>query len=175
GLSASAFAQLSSSNTFTSANTFTPTGANGLTFNGDDDSSLSIAATVTGNASSNSLSITWTDNGSGTNTAAAFKVINAANGANAGVPAALAYLLNSNNTADTIPDGLLVEQNGSGSTLTSGIEIKQTAGTLSTGLQFTGTFGNVLKVGSTVVVDASGNISTARLSGNYVASITSSG
>ena len=56
---------------------------------------------------------------------------------------------------DTVPDGMLVEQTGAG-TLSNGIEVKQTAGAITNGLTFTGTFTSVSKVGSTTVLNGTG-------------------
>lgn len=153
--------------------TFSPGSTADVVVNADADSNLQVNYSSTTDATLNIANISISDNASASTGALyGLAVVNNDNGANTGVPDALAYLNNAN-AADTVVDGLLVEQTGAG-TLTNGLEIKRTAGTVTNGLTFTGTFGAVLKVGSTTVINASGQVPTAQLTGNYVANTATS-
>jgi len=150
---------------------FTPAGTGSVVVTSDNDSNLQINSTFTGTGpSQTALAVTLTDNATAAGTSYGLSVTNADNAANVGVPAALAYLKNAN-AAETVPDGLLVEQTGAG-TLTNGAEIKQTAGAITNGLTFTGTFTSVLKVGSTTVLNGTGVVQSASISGTYSNALT---
>jgi hypothetical protein len=127
--------------------TAAPAGAGDIMNTLDSDSNLQVASTFTGTGPSIAVvDVTLTHNGTAAGTSYALSVTNADNGANAGVPAAIGYFRNAN-AAETVTDGLLVEQTGAG-ILSNGLEIKRTAGTLSTGLLFTGAIGTEIKLQS---------------------------
>ena len=148
--------------TWTGNETFTPSGTNNTTVNGDNDSNMQVTNTFTGTGpSQTALAVTLTDNATAAGTSYGLSVTNADNGANVGVPAALAYLKNAN-AAETVADGLLVEQTGAG-TLTSGLEVKQTAGAITNGLTFTGTFSKLINSATFNVSNAGGLTGVATL------------
>ncbi|MEX2006795.1 MAG: MerR family DNA-binding transcriptional regulator [Candidatus Saccharimonadales bacterium] len=123
--------------------TVQPNGASDAIFTLDDDSNVKLNSTYTGAASETSLAINLTHNEIvGGSYGYGLSVTNTDNGANFGVPTALAYLNNAN-AAETVTSGLIVGQTGTG-TLTNGIEIIRTAGAITNGLTFTGTFTNLI-------------------------------
>ncbi len=146
-----------------------PAGSGDAIVTADSDTNFQVNYTSTTDDTIDITHINITDNASAS-TGALFglAVVNNDNGANTGVPDALGYYKNAN-AAETVPDGLLVEQTGAG-TLTSGLEIKRTAGTITTALLVTGTgYTDALKVGSLQILNGSGvlNTSTSVVSGSY--------
>ncbi len=165
--------------TFSNAGAITlaPNGSSDLGISLDADSNLqvtassvnaninpvSVAATYTGDQTSNVVDITLTNNSSAsTGTLYGLQVNNADNGGNTGVADAIARFIN-NQATETLVDGVLIQnnpasgtltngmrvlQNTAGGTTTNGIQIQQAAGTLSNGVALSGTMTNGIYFGS---------------------------
>lgn len=155
----------------TGAITFTPTAGQSLTINNSAQGAADLAAispTWTADNSADALAITTTYNVSAsTSTIYGLNLTNADNTTNTGVIDALALFSNDQAT-ETLADGIIIRHNASSGTLTDGLQIEnttaggtisnainilETAGTITTGLNIGAGVGTALSLQNAETID----------------------
>ena len=77
----------------------------------------------------------------------------------------------SNNSSGTLTNNTLLQETGAG-TVTNLLNLTQSGGTVTNAIAVNGTVGDVLKVGSNVILDQNGILQSAGLSGSYSNALT---
>jgi hypothetical protein len=138
-----------------------------------NDSQLAVNATPTADTAQDSVKITLNPTITGSTATLQGLVISQSDNGNTGVYDSLVKIENLK-TPETTTNGLFVQQNAASGTLSNGIQVANNAGTLSTGLLFSGTIGKEIQLQGAETIDntTNGTINLAADSGGVTLKLT---
>jgi hypothetical protein len=138
-----------------------------------DGSQLLVNATPTADTAQDSIKFTLNPAITGSTAALQGMVISQVDNASTGVYDNLVKIENLK-TPETTTNGLLIQQNAASGTLTNGLQIQNSAGTLSTGMLFSGTIGKELQLQNAETIDngTNGTVNVAADSGAITLKLT---